>query len=460
MNTLKTYFADYNKLGGIKELLVIALPMIISTACDGLMTFTDRMFLARLGTNEMNAAMGGGTTIQVFFFFFMGLIGYSNALVAQYFGSGDKRTSSVVLFQALLVVVVAYPVILLLKPLTFILFDFMQLSPTQLNLQLRYMNILAWGSFFSLLRFAMGCFFTGIGKPKVVMAATITALILNVLLDYMLIFGKFGCPAMGIEGAAVATVLGTVGACLVLFAGYFHRYVRIEFEVTRSFRFNWNVMKKLLYYGYPAGVEMLLSFMAFTLIILLFHSRGEVVATASTIMFSWDLMTFIPLVGIEIAVTSLVGRYMGAARPQVAHRAALSGIKMGVLFSAVVMVVFIAIPRTLVIVFSPDIPNQIFNESVDLAVNMIRIASLYVLAEAFMVALVGALRGAGDTHFTMYASVGLHWLLVLVLYISFKVFDVETLAAWSILVVAFLCFCWLLYFRFRSEKWKKINVLK
>ncbi len=76
-------------------MLVMALPMIISTACDGVMTFTDRLFLARLGSEHMNAAMGGGVTMQMLMFFFIGLTGYSTALVAQYFGAGQKENSSI-----------------------------------------------------------------------------------------------------------------------------------------------------------------------------------------------------------------------------------------------------------------------------------------------------------------------------------------------------------------------------
>jgi MATE family multidrug resistance protein len=87
-------------------------------------------------------------------------------------------------------------------------------------------------------------------------------------------------------------------------------------------------MKKLLYFGYPAGLEMFLNFLAFNMMVFLFHSQGGVVATASSIMFSWDLISFIPLLGIEIAVTSLVGRYIGAGKVDIAHRSAMSELRL------------------------------------------------------------------------------------------------------------------------------------
>jgi MATE family multidrug resistance protein len=191
----------------------------------------------------------------------------------------------------------------------------------------------------------------------------------------------------------------------------------------------------------------------------MFHSRGNDVATATTIMFSWDLATFIPLLGIEIAVTSLVGRYMGAGDPDTAHRAAMSGIKTGIYYSAVVLVLFVFIPETLANVFRPQTPSLVFDQALPMATSMIRIASLYVLAEAMMVALVGALRGAGDTHWTMIASVTFHWTFIPLLWVMFHVFNASAVMGWLALVILFLVLCFALYLRYKGGKWKKLRVI-
>lgn len=459
MSFHKKFFSDYNKAGGVKELLFIALPMIISTACDGVMTFTDRLFLARVGSEQMNAAMGGGVTMQMLMFFFVGLTGYTTALVAQYFGANQKSNTTVAAFQGILITLLAWPIILMLKPLAIVYFHFMNIPASQIGFQIDYLNILAWGSIFGLMRYTLGCYFTGIGKTKIVMQATIAAMIVNVGLDYVLIFGKLGFSPMGVKGAAIATILGAFAAMVILIVNYLNHTNRKEFAVKHSFRFNPEIMKKLLYYGYPAGLELFLNFFAFATMVSLFHSQGDHVATASTIMFNWDLMSFIPLLGIEIAVTSLVGRYMGAGRPQVAHRAALSGIKTGLFYSVAILILFVFVPETLVRVFHPKAPSMVFEQAVPIAVSMIQIASLYVLAEAVMVALVGALRGAGDTFFTMVASVTAHWLFVPILYLTLNVFNLTVPISWLIMVIFFLLFCGVLITRFRSEKWKKIEVI-
>lgn len=460
MTFIKRYFSGYYKLGGIKELLILALPMIISTACDGVMTFTDRLFLARVDSEQMNAALAGGVTLQMLQFFFIGLTGYSTALVAQYFGAKQKGNASKAAFQAIIITLLAWPLIILLKPLTVSFFELMKISETQIKYQVDYINILAWGGVFGMMRFTLGCYFTGIGKTKVVMFATLAAMLTNVILDYILIFGKLGFEPMGIKGAAIATVSGGFVAVVILIITYLQRNNVKEFEVMKSFRFNWAIMKKLIYYGSPAGIEMFLNFFAFSVMVSLFHAQGEAAATATTIMFNWDLISFIPLLGIEIAVTSLVGRYMGAGRPLIAKHAAYSAIKTGLFYSIVILALFLLIPEVLVRMFHPDTPSEVFETAVPIAVSMIKIAALYVLLEAVLVALVGALRGAGDTLFTMILSVALHWLFVPVLYFSLNVMHFSVTFSWFLLVLFFFVFFTLFIFRFKSGKWQKIKVIQ
>jgi MATE family multidrug resistance protein len=457
--TFKNFFTDKTK-GGTAELLAIAFPMIISTACDGVMTFTDRLFLSRLGPEQMNAAMGGGIAMQLMTFFFIGLTGYTTALVAQYYGSGQKHMGPIVATQAFIIALLAYPVILLAKPMMYKFFAFAKLPASQLAFQVEYFNIIIFGSIAGILRNCLSCYFSGLGRTRIVMVANLTAMVVNVILDYLMIFGKGGFPAMGVSGAAYATVIGGFCGVLVLAGAYLGKKNSSEFNIAGSFRFNWTVMRKLLFFGYPAGLEFFLNFLAFTGLIFVFDSEGSVVATASTIMFNWDLVSFIPLLGIEIGVTSLVGRYMGAGDPNTAHRAAMSGIKTGIFYSVVILVMFLAIPHALVLVFRPDVPVDIFNKAVPIAESMIRLASLYVLAEAIMVAIVGALRGAGDTHFTMLISVCAHWTMLPVVFLILKVLNGSAVAGWLGLIIFFLLFCVFIILRYRSGKWKNIRVVE
>ena len=458
MSLIKRYFQNYRSPGGTRELLIIALPMMISTACDGVMIFTGRFFMAQLGSEQMNAVLGGGITMQTITAFFLGLTGYSTALVARYFGAGEKHKSPIVTTQTIIIIFLAWPLIILLRPVAEDAFRLMGISAVQLAYQVEYVHYLAIGSICGMLRYALGCYFSGIGRTRIVMIATFIAMITNIFFDYVLIFGKFGFPALGISGAAIGTIVASFCAVLVLLAAYFSKTNMREFAILRSFRFNWQIMKNLLHFGYPAGLEFFLNFLAFTIITGILHSQGDIAATATSIMYSWDLVSYIPLLGIEISVTSLVGRYMGARNIEAASQAAYSGIKTGILYSFVILVLFIGIPETLVYVFEPENPSEIFNQAVPIAVHMVRITSFYVLAEALMVALIGTLRGAGDTFFTMVASVASHVILIPILYVALKVFNFSVETGWALLVVCFLLFCVVLAWRYKQGKWKTIEI--
>lgn len=456
---IKKLTGNFHGNGGVREMLIIALPMIMSTACDAIMIFTGRLFLSRLAPEYMNAAIGGGVMNQVMVFFFTGLIGYSTALSAQYYGSGRRELSPVTASQAVIISAAAYPLILALVPVGKMFFHFIGTPPGQMEYQCRYYEIISLGTLPAMIRYAMGCYFTGIGRTRIVMTATISALVVNIGAAYILVFGKFGFPEMRIEGAAIAVIMGSLISMLILISAYLKKEHRSEFSVMKSFRFDKEVMKKLLYFGYPAGLELFLYFFAFTMMIYIFQSQGDVVATASSVMFNWDMAAFVPLLGIEIAVTSLVGRYMGGGEPDVAHRAAMSGIRTGLLYAIAVTAAFLCFPEFLVNIFRPAEQNGIFDMAFPIAVSMVRIASVYILAETVMVSLIGALRGAGDTFWVMCASVTYQWLFVPPLYLMLNVLKLPPVAAWFGFVVFFLSFCSVLVLRYRGGKWRSIRVV-
>jgi len=445
--------------GGIWEMVALALPMVVSHACDTIMIFTDRLFLARLGTQEMNAAMGGGLTSFMMMSLFLGLIGYATALVAQYFGAGKKGQSALVITQAGIIALFAYPFIVLCRPLGWKLFEIFGIDPGQLVLQKIYFDILVWASILGLLRCALSSFFCGIGKTRIVMQASCAAMVINVVLNYILIYGKLGCPPLGIRGAAYGTIIGSLCGLLILLKAYFNHKNRKEYQTHRAFYFDAEIMKKLLRFGYPAGLEMFLNILAFNLMVMIFYSCGPATATAATIVFNWDMVSFVPLIGVEIGVTSLVGRYMGANRPDIAERAVGSGLKLGLVYSSILLVLFVGFPEILVNFFKPTNATDVFAQAFPVAVFMVRFACVYVLIEAMMIAFIGALRGAGDSFWAMALSVGLHWTLVPMLYVLMKVFGFSAQAGWMVLIATFFIFSFFIYLRYKSGYWKTIKMV-
>lgn len=447
------------KQGSLKEMMAISFPMVISYGCDTIMTFTDRLFLSKLGSEKMNAAMGGGLTAMILVTFFIGLTGYATAIVAQYFGADRKNLCALTLSQIVIISIIVYPVILFCIPVAHSLFIFMDIAAEQRIPQEIYFNIIIHAMAIGLFRNCFASFFSGIGRTKIVMAASVITMLLNAACNYILIYGKFGFPAMEIRGAGYGTVIASFGGLAVLVLAYFRKSNMAEYNIKKSFHSDWHIIKLLLFFGYPAGLELFLNFTAFTAIILTFHSHSLEAATAVTIAFNWDLVSFVPLIGLQTGITSLVGRYMGRKDPDTAHQAVVSAMKMGVTYSAVMLILFAVFPEFLVWFFEPAAIDSAWLRAKPLAVFMVRLASVYVLVDSVFLVLSGALRGAGDTFWAMFISVTLHWLIAAIVVLFLKIFDISPEITWIALVIMFLVFSLLFYLRYKSGVWKRIEVI-
>ncbi len=445
--------------GGVRQLLSISLPMVVSCACDTFMMFIDRLFLSRLGSEYMSAAMGGGVCCYMFMTFFMGLTGYSNALVAQHLGAGIKEKCSLVTSQALIVSILGFPIILACIPLGRMIFEASGIAEQQLIPQFEYFQLVMYSTVFGLMRNSFSAFFSGIGKTRIVMIAAGSSLIINVFVNYLLIFGNLGFPAMGIRGAAIGTIIGTACSVLILCWVYFGRENRIEFRVLENLRFAWSMLKKLLRLGSSFGVEMLLNIMAFNLMILAFHSYGIAVAGAVTIAYNWDMVAFIPLIGVEVGVTSLVGRFMGAGNPDMAHKVMKSGLKIAGTYSFLTLLVFLFFASPLTLVFEPEEKGEFLTVTAPLAIYMIKLISIYVLSLSAITVFAGALRGAGDTFWTMMISVFGHWVMAVVIIVMSRVFEFDARHTWIGMVASVLFMALIFFLRYQQGSWRKLRIV-
>ncbi len=445
--------------GGILQLLAIAMPMVISQACETVMLFTDRLFLSQLSPTHMAASMSGGLTAFMFTTFFIGLTGYATPLVAQYFGAGQEKKCAVVVIQAVIISVMAYPIMLACIPIGHWLFKIVGHGHEQQELAHVYFDILMLGTILGIVRNSLNGFFCGIGKTRIVMISSLITMSINVVVNYMLILGKAGFPVMGIRGAAIGTIIGSSCGLVVVTIGYilYHKGHR-KFEISKSFHFDWIIMKKLLRFGYPGGLEFFLNLMAFDLIVLLFHSYGLEAAASLTIALNWDLASYIPLIGVNIGVTSLVGRYMGANLPDNAERTTKSGLQLAGLYAVLMLGLFVLFPKPLVSLFLTEV--EVGENFSELAEYMVRMISIYVIADGFALVYSGALRGAGDTFWAMVISVSFHWLLTAETVVMIRILHFPPKTTWTGVVFTIPFIATTFYLRYRSGKWRKLKVVE
>lgn len=408
----------------------------------------------------MNAALGAGAVQLALITFFTGAISYTTAMVAQRLGAKKHRDCAKVFMQAIYLSFICVPLLYLSIPLGHIIFGMENLPADQLQYQKTYFNILMFGGIINLVRNAAPCFFSGIGETKIVMQAAFVGMIINVVCNFFLIYGAGPIPAMGIAGAAYGTLIGNFVSTVILFARFFSQSYHKRFNTRHSFAFSKPLTVELLKKGIPSGVEMFLNMAAFQLLILMFHALGPESATASSIMFNWDMVAYVPLIGLEVASTSLVGRYVGAKEGAAATRSTYSGLRIGWAYSALIGMLFIFLPGVLADIFRPDASAaasaiSIFENARPMSLFMLRFAALYIFVEVLLVIYAGALRGAGDTLWVMFASALMNWFVAGALYVTAYVFHLPAHYAWIAVVAVYSTAPLFFLYRWKSGKWRK-----
>jgi MATE family multidrug resistance protein len=391
--------------------------------------------------------------------FFAGTVGYTNAVVAQLYGAERKESCALATVQGLILALICYPLILAVSPLARYLFILAGQNPLQVRLGYEYFQYLIFGSLFLVLRYALSGFFLGIGRTRVVMLANLAGMLTNIPANYVLIYGKLGFPALGLKGAAIGTVLGSALSFLVLLASYLARPNRREFATHRAFRFRGNMMRTLLRFGAPAGVELLLGVAAFNLFVQFMYSYGTGVAAAVTIAFNWDIVAFIPMLGMGYATTSLVGQFVGARDFALARRAAYLSLRVAWVYSGTMVVVFLAATEALVRTFAAGFLGNAAEIS-RLAAVLIRLASIYTLADSAQLVFAGALRGAGDTRWVMKVSVGLHWIFSGLAVVMIRWLSFSPVAVWTAFIVFVVLLGVSMFLRFRGGRWMDIRMIE
>ena len=447
------------KKSTLRNLLIIAGPMVFSQASDTVMLFVDRLFLSRIGEEYLAASMSGGLTQLMISSFFIGTIGYVTAVVAQYYGAGKKTKCSEAAFQAIILAAASYPLLLAVSPAMRLLLRAVGQSPVQVDLAYTYFQTLIFGVVFLVLRHALAGFFVGIGRTTVVMAANAVGMLVNIPINYVLIFGKFGFPEMGLRGAAIGTIAGNFVIFVILLAFYLRGRNRSEFETHKSLSFRPDILRILLKFGIPAGIEMFLNIAAFNLFVQTMHTYGTRVAASVTIAFNWDIVSFLPMLGMGHAVTSLVGRNIGAGNLQEARKTAFTGLKTAWVYSGAMVVIFVVFAEALVSIFLTGENSAPDSEVRTLAVVMLRLASLYLLADSAQLVFVGALRGAGDTRWVMSASVAIHWVFTSSVFILIKFVKVNPVTAWICFIGFIIILGFMMFFRFRGGKWMELRII-
>ena len=440
------------------ELLRLALPMVVSQGTFAVMIFTDRYFMSQIDPANMAAALGGGVASFFSFCFFLGVLAYANALTAQYLGAGEPEKCPRVVTQGLLMTLMSLPFLTLITLLVAGIFEGMGHEPEMVELERKYYLILMSGVLVTLSKVCVSSYFAGIGRTYVVMICDVFGLLVNIPLCYAMAFGKLGFPALGIVGAGISTVVSTILAFLLFLGFYFHKKHREEFGVMRAWVLDTKILRRYWRLGFPSGLEMFLNVAAFNLFLLMFQSYGIAEGASAAIVFNWDILSFVPMIGLNLGVISLVGRFVGARNMERVNEVMTAAFTLGLSYSAMLAFIYITWRYPLVEVFAP--PSGDFTAIRELSAFMMIGLSSYVMADAVILVSGGLLRGAGDTRWLMVASVSLHWAMLVAQFFIIRVLKLSPIVSWIAFCALVFSIALVYALRLRSPQWRAPEALE
>lgn len=450
-----------NKSGSYREILKIAVPLILCNSAATIQFFVDRVMLSHYSDTALAASFPAGMTALTLMAFFFGVSGYVNTFVAQYLGAGQKEKIGSSIWQGIYFSIITGTLLTaIMIPLAPRLFNLIGHQAPLPQMETNYFRIVMIGAMPSLVFCAISCFYSGLGLTMPLVYVNIITTIINIFANYLLIFGNWGFPEMGINGAAIGTVIGEIIGLIVLIIIVFSRSHSHTFGLWSGRAFNADIFKRLIKYGMPAGVQFMIDMLGFNLFILLIGRLGKTELAATNIAFNINLFAFMPMIGFAIATTTLVGQYLGRNDPATAALAVRRCFKMTMIYMTSIAVTYIAFPSLYINLYGSEKDIAQYEEIRKIASVLLRFVAVYSIFDTLNLIYNSALRGAGDTFFIMVV-IGIMSLLLVVIptYITTVIYRTNLYIPWAFFTAYIALLGITFYLRFRHGKWESMRVI-
>ena len=450
---MESHAVEDHYKGGYSEVWHIAYPAVLTMISQTIMSFTDAAMVGRLGAVELAGVGLAGTLVWGLYSFFNGLVNGVNTFVAQDYGA--KRFSRIgrMTWQGIYFAAISGTILLVLSSFSGDLFRLMGPAQEVQRVGSAYLKIRMQGGIFIILWMCFSAFLRGLGDTRTPLKITVVANVINIVGDYLLIFGKFGMPRLETEGAAIATITANgVGAVLFFLAFVLHKKSD-DYSTRSGWRPDAGQMKRLAGIGLPIGLQWFLDMGSFILFSALIGRIGTAQLAANEATIRLLSLSFLPLFGVSIAATTLVGQYIGRGEPQYACRSGNSALRLGLIYTTFIAMVFLIFPERLVALINSD-PEVVRTGS-----RIIRLAAAFQMFDGVGIISNGCLRGAGDTRWAMFIGIGYAWFLFLPMaYIGGFRLNGGAFGAWAGATVYIIALGLTFYLRFRSGKWQSIKI--
>lgn len=438
--------------GHAKAILLLGLPLIGSHIAQMAINVADTMMMGWYGVPELAALVLAGSLFIVVFLAGAGFAFAVMPMVARAAGAGDdtrvRRVTRMGIWASAIYTALVVPFFVWSEALFLALGQ----EPAISLLAQEYLRILVIGLLPSLLTMVMKSYLAAMERTQIVFLVAITGAFLNILLNYMLIFGNWGAPEMGIQGAALASVLVQVITfpVLAVYAGWkiprhrlFHRLWRPDAEAFgQVFRLGW-----------PIGMTTLAEVGLFAASAVMMGWIGTFELAAHGIALQWASITFMVHLGLANVATIRAGNAMGRRDVAGLRRGGLVVTAISMLFAALIVAVFLLLPEPLISVFL-DRSEPARDQIIAIGAVLLAMAALFQLTDAAQVLALGLLRGVHDARVPMiFASVS-YWLVGLPAgyWLAFGL-GLGAAGIWLGLVIGLSLAAVLMSYRFWTRRW-------
>lgn len=389
----------------LKPMLRLALPVIAAELGWMAMGVVDTLMVAPLGPAFIGATGVGNSLHFTFTIFGMGLLLGLDMLVAQAHGAGRLADCHRWFFHGLTLAVLMLAPMMALNGLTMVAIPHLGFHPEVLPPLRGYFAVVLWSTLPLMFYAAFRRYLQGMHHVTPVMFALVSANAVNALVNWALIYGHLGFPALGVVGAAWATVVSRCYMATVLLIAILRRdkwgWSDVR-DMRHAIERAW--LARLLRLGLPAASQITLEVGVFAATTALAGTLDPISSASHQIAINFAAVTFMIPLGLSSAGAVRVGHAIGAGNPRRAAGAGWAAILLGVLFMVAMAVLFVAMPRALIGLFSRQ------EAVLSLGASLLVVAAVFQLFDGLQGVATGVLRGLGETRVPMLANLTAHWL--------------------------------------------------
>ncbi|MDD3243848.1 MAG: MATE family efflux transporter [Eubacteriales bacterium] len=437
-----------------KDIMELAWPALVEQVLVSLVSMVDMMMVGKLGSYAI-ASVGLCTQPRfVLLSCFIALNVGTTALVARMKGAGDQEGANRVLRQSMMLTLVLSAVLSVVGAVFAPqLIQFMGAEADTLGPAVEYLRIQMYGFVFTAMGLCIAAALRGVGNTRMAMYMNVTANVVNVILNYCLIYGNLGFPKMGVPGASLATVIGTVVSYAMALAIVFRRKQYLAVHRHDSWKPHLETIRRIVKIGIPAMIEQLAMRVGLLIYTRTVSGLGTTVFATHQIALNILSLSFTTGMAFSTSATSLVGQSLGRKRKDMALLYASQVQRLGAMVALALAAVFLFLGGPLVSLYSDEAAV------IAMGAQVLRIVALLQPFQCSTFILSGALRGAGDSRWpAISVFVGVLGIRPALSALMVTVLQCGLIGAWVALVVDQLVRLVIVYLRFRGRKWLDIKV--